>query len=256
MRHLSSAVTLVVSMVLQMMSALDALSGSVVLDSFTFDKIVTKFKTSLVKFDIQYPYGEKHEEFEKVSQMAKSIGDIVMAEVGVQEFGEKQNMDLMNKYGITKDDFPVLKLFIGGDVENPIHFDDEFKSDPIIRFIRRHSGVRIPLENCLPEFDDISQRFMGPETSDRQRRDLLNESQQRLQELTNSEHKKWADVYIQFMTKVIEKGDQFIDSETQRLNGIVSQKLAENKRKEIKGKLNILLSFATNRPQNDLKSEL
>ncbi|CAG2101204.1 unnamed protein product [Medioppia subpectinata] len=200
-----------------------ALSGSVVLDSLTFDKVVTKFKASLVKFDIQYPYGEKHQEFEKVSQLAKTAPNLLIAEVGVHEFGDKEGMDLAAKYSITRDDLPVIKLFVNGVTDEAVHYDDEFKSDPIIRFIRRHSGIRIPLEMCLEELDDLAQRFMAEKASDRQRRDVLDAAQRLMNKLSDGERKKWADIYIQFMAKVIEKGDQFIATETSRLEGIVSQ---------------------------------
>jgi hypothetical protein len=36
------------------------------LDNLTFDKLLSKFDASLIKFDVAYPYGDKHEEFAKV----------------------------------------------------------------------------------------------------------------------------------------------------------------------------------------------
>jgi hypothetical protein len=36
------------------------------LDNLTFDKLMSKFDASLIKFDVAYPYGDKHEEFAKV----------------------------------------------------------------------------------------------------------------------------------------------------------------------------------------------
>lgn len=40
-----------------------ATNGCVELDKLTFDKIVKRFKYTLVKFDVAFPYGEKHEAF-------------------------------------------------------------------------------------------------------------------------------------------------------------------------------------------------
>jgi endoplasmic reticulum protein 29 len=48
------------------------------------------------------------------------------------------------------------------------------------------------------------------------------------------------------MQKVIERGNQFIDSEIERVKNIISGKLADNKKTEMKGRLNILQSFLTN----------
>ena len=41
--------------------------GCTPLDSLTFDKMVNSFRASIIKFDVAYPYGEKHDEFAKVS---------------------------------------------------------------------------------------------------------------------------------------------------------------------------------------------
>ena len=43
------------------------LEGLVQLDKTSFDKIVSKFEYSLVKFDVGYPTGDKHKNFGKVA---------------------------------------------------------------------------------------------------------------------------------------------------------------------------------------------
>jgi endoplasmic reticulum protein 29 len=40
--------------------------GCTPLDSVSFDKLVNAFRVALVKFDVAYPYGDKHDEFAKV----------------------------------------------------------------------------------------------------------------------------------------------------------------------------------------------
>ena len=41
-------------------------AGCTPLDTLTFDKMISKSPASIVKFDVAYPYGDKHEEFAKV----------------------------------------------------------------------------------------------------------------------------------------------------------------------------------------------
>lgn len=103
-------------------------------------KVISKFKASAVKFDVAYPYGEKQEEFGKVSESAYSVNDLLIAEVGIKDYGEKENFDLAEKYGVKKDDFPVIKLFVQGQ-NDPITFTGTFKAENIQKFIRQKSGV-------------------------------------------------------------------------------------------------------------------
>lgn len=45
------------------------------------------------------------------------------------------------------------------------------------------------------------------------------------------------------MEKILEKGDEFISSETQRLNKLLTGKLSDEKKAQISNRLNILLTF-------------
>ena len=64
-----------------------------------------------VKFDVAYPYGDKHEEFGKFSQDAAEIEELFVGEVGIKDYGDKDNTDLAEKFNVQKDDYPVVILF-------------------------------------------------------------------------------------------------------------------------------------------------
>ena len=49
------------------------LEGLVQLDKTSFDKIVSKFEYSLIKFDIGYPTGDKHKNFGKVATQVNNF---------------------------------------------------------------------------------------------------------------------------------------------------------------------------------------
>ncbi len=71
--------------------------GCTPLDSFTFDKMVGGFRYSLVKLDAAYPYGKKHDAFAKVAAEAAKFQNLLVGEVGIKDYGEKDNEQLGNR---------------------------------------------------------------------------------------------------------------------------------------------------------------
>jgi endoplasmic reticulum protein 29 len=86
--------------------------GCTPLDGLSFDKMINKFRVSVVKFDVAYPYGDKHEEFAKFSVDAAEVEDLLVGEVGIKDYGEKDNNDLGDRFGVNKEDYPVVVLFL------------------------------------------------------------------------------------------------------------------------------------------------
>ena len=87
-------------------------AGCTPLDVLSFDKIINRFRASLVKFDVAYPYGEEHDEFAKVAKDAADAGDLFVGEVGVKDYAEKENQELAERFQLTKDDYPSAFLFV------------------------------------------------------------------------------------------------------------------------------------------------
>lgn len=100
--------------------------GCVELDSLTFDKIISNFEYTVVKFDISYPYGPKHEQFEEFATAAAEVSNLLVAVVGVKDYGDKDNEDLATRFNVKTDKFPVIKLFDKTNVEQPIEFTGEY----------------------------------------------------------------------------------------------------------------------------------
>ena len=86
--------------------------GCTPLDEATFDKIVNKFRASLVKFDVAFPYGDKQDQFAKVAESVADVPDLLAAEVGIKDYGDKDNEGLAKMFNVVKDDYPAVILFV------------------------------------------------------------------------------------------------------------------------------------------------
>lgn len=182
----------------------------------------------------------------------KGTPDLLIAEIGVKDYGDKENQDLANRFGVKKDDFPALKLFQQDKLDKPISFSDKdnFKVDAIKSFIALHSNVKLILEGCLEEFDDIANKF-GVEGSKDQQQKMLKEAQAKAEKLSKETDKKSADIYVKLMEKGLERGNIFFDSEKERVKNILSGKVADAKKKELQGRINILQSFVINQAKKE-----
>lgn len=180
----------------------------------------------------------------KFANEVKNTPDLLVAEIGVKDYGEKENEDLAQKYGVKKEDFPAVKLFLNGNLEKPIVFDDkDFKVDNLKRFITQKTNVKFLLDDCLAEFDDIAIKFAEKSTTKDQQKKLLEEAKKKEAALTKEADKKSAKVYVKLMEKAVERGNIFFESENERVKNILSGKIADAKKSELQGRLNILNSF-------------
>lgn len=218
-----------------------ACKGCLSLDEYNFEKVITKFKAVLVKFDIAYPYGDKHEVFTKFAEEVVSNKDFVLAEVGIKDYGEKENEALGKQYGIKgKDDLPVVKLFLGSTTENIHDFKEtEFTVNNLRNFVRDHGDMYIGLPGCIEKFDILASEFAT--SSDKEKK--LKEIEEVAEGHPESE-KSIIKTYLTFMKKIIESGMSFVAQEKNRLNKIIKDgKLANKKKEELSQRLNILHSF-------------
>lgn len=159
-------------------------SGSIELDEFTFDKVVNKFETVVVKFDVAYPYGDQHDAFLTVAKETKDNDNLLFAEVGVKDYGEKDNEALATRFGATKDNFPVIKLFLKGEKE-PITYNGPktLTSDSLREFIRDNSNVYLSLPGCIKELDELATKFMSSDKENR--KNVLQETKKNLEEMVS-----------------------------------------------------------------------
>ncbi|KAJ3653078.1 hypothetical protein Zmor_018995 [Zophobas morio] len=223
-----------------------ACKGCVSLDELNFEKIISRFEVVMVKFDVAYPYGDKHEVFTKLAEEVAKNDDLIMAEVGVKDYGDKDNEELAKEYGLGKDDFPAIRLFVKG--KAPIEFpkDADWTVDNLRNLIKDNSNVYVGLPGCLEKFDRLAEEFVH--SGNKQKK--LEEAEQIVNQVSEEE-RGTASQYIKFMKKIVEVGTGFVSQELARLNKILKDgKVNEKKKMELAGRVNILRSFSL--PKDEL----
>ncbi|NEU33270.1 hypothetical protein GN156_21495, partial [bacterium LRH843] len=134
---------------------------------------------------------------------------------------DKENLDLAQKFGVHKNDYPVVKLFINGQEAHTFRVKDdrEFNEKNLKNFIRAKSGVYIGLDGCYEDFDNLALNFTVSTTKEEKQKYL--EKAEFILRSTNSLHKQKAgEMYVKYMKKSLLEGDKFINQEENRIKTI------------------------------------
>jgi len=219
--------------------------GAIDLDSLTFDKLVGKGTSVLVKFDKDYAYGEKEDAFKDLAaKVSAGSSDVLIASVGVQEYGDKLNEDLAERFAVSKESFPHYKLFSADGKSDPLDFKGEVRFDDLVRFLKSNvPNFYLALPGCIRELDKLAAEFMS--TAGGGRNLKRQEAEQFVAKLETKPEQDSGKFYVLVMKKVTDKGDGFIESEIKRLNGMLESSSITEERKDLfKKRLNILPSFS------------
>jgi len=236
--------------------------GAVKLDNMTFDKMVSiPGFTWLVKFDKNYAYGDKEDEFKELCKLAYKVPDFSIGEIPVAEYGDKDNDDLRLRFELKVDDFPVYFLFKGSAESNiryegfsdpvaskPATWDDEedgpweppmlsdITAENLAKWLRQQ-GVKFPSIGTIAELDEVVKAFLQNGFKD----SFIKEAKS----LAGGDHKEdpKAPVYIRIMEKVKERGVEYVGSETARVKKIMAGNLTPEKKAQLTEKLKILGVF-------------
>jgi len=219
-------------------------AGCTPLDTLAFDKIINAFPVSLVKFDVAYPYGDNHDEFAKVSKDAASVERLFIGEVGIKDYGEKDNEDLAARFGIKKDDYPVAVVFTKGEAGEMKHvkFTGKFKAEDLKTFVRKESGVYLPLIGCIEEFDKLADELLAAPA--KARSEVVKRAEDAWDKAEGLKNQKRAEIYVKIMRKVADLGVEFIKTEDARVKKVMDGKVSKEKKEELEERLNILKSFS------------
>ncbi|XP_020800458.1 protein windbeutel [Drosophila serrata] len=228
-----------------------ACGGCVDLDEINFQRTVERFPYALVKFDIAFPYGEKHEAFGAFSKAAhKATTDLLVATVGIKDYGELENKALGDRFKVDDKNFPEIFLFKGSIddfIRVPSHMD--ITLDNLKAFVSSNTDLYIGRDGCIKDFDDGLKNYAN--IPDAEQTALIEIFEERLEKMKNPEQQKSAKFYLVYMRKIRELGYDFLEEETKRLLRLKAGKVSEAKKDELLRKLNILEAFRVNKLTKD-----
>lgn len=148
------------------------------------------------------------------------------------------------RYGLSKADFPVVKLFVNGHQE-PYTFDDkDFNQENLQKFVIKYSKslLYIGLPGTIEEFDGLATEFANKKSVDK-RKSILLKAEKLWDQTEGKQKQRSAEIYVKFMRKAIEKGDEFFNTETVRINNVLKGSMTQEKKNDLGIRLNILESF-------------
>eukprot|EP01062_Namystynia_karyoxenos_P052118 TRINITY_DN4141_c0_g2_i1.p2 TRINITY_DN4141_c0_g2~~TRINITY_DN4141_c0_g2_i1.p2 ORF type:complete len:325 (+),score=143.22 TRINITY_DN4141_c0_g2_i1:96-1070(+) len=234
--------------------------GVVGLDAYSLDDVADGTRTVLLKIDKEYPYGEKEDEWRRLSERIADSGDLgsfVLAEVGVQEYGEdKYNEAVAQRFGVKPADYPAFRLLAKGAAE-PVPYDGPVTVEGLSRFLAEKAGVNVPLprlSGTIAALDDLAAEFTKAEGVQEQR-GVLQRAKGAAKELPAPQQAN-AKYYLSVMKKMLARAqgegvivgcsddEAVTECERKRIGKqLKDRKTAKEKKKELSDSLNILQSF-------------
>merc|ERR1719229_2131401 len=137
--------------------------GILKLDNTTFDRIIDGTRGVFVRFDKEYSYGDDHDAWKDYAKtVGQSAADLLSCDVGVSEYGDKDNSDLAERFGIKTDDFPRFLLFKKGvkSTDSPLVYAGEKKTEEFLRFVQEKAGAWIGLPGQTKELDELAKELV------------------------------------------------------------------------------------------------
>jgi endoplasmic reticulum protein 29 len=213
--------------------------GILKLDNATFDRIVDGSRNVIVRFDKEYSYGDEHDAWKGFAKtVADSSADVLVCDVGVSEYGDKDNSDIAERFSIDSADFPQYRFWSKSSTD-PIKYTGEKKQDDFLRFLQEKAGVWIGLPGQVKELDALAKEFI--KASDKA---AVVKKAEAAAKSVDSKDADAAKYYVKVMTKT-SADSGFVTKETARLKKMQDDgSVKADKKAQFGRRLNMLSSFS------------
>ncbi|KAJ7523579.1 hypothetical protein O6H91_18G055000 [Diphasiastrum complanatum] len=217
-------------------------SDAVVLTSKIFDDITLDFKkTVLVKFFA--PWCSQSQAlasaYEHVASAFKAEKDVIIAELDVDA-----HKAISDRYGVEA--YPTVMIFTKQNKAGET-YDNVRSLDAIVEFVNQNAHTsRNSMGHLKDEvgrvgvMDEIVNVFLSTKLMERIA--ILSKAEAAADELEESSI-EYGKIYIKILKKMLEKGEDYVKKEHERLQRLLYSTLHHEKADELKIKQNILSSF-------------
>jgi protein disulfide-isomerase A6 len=181
-------------------------------------------------------------EYEKAAQAFQNDQNIVIAKMDADKF-----KDIPSRYDVKG--FPTLKFFPrGSSSKTAEEYGGDRTAEGIVGFMNKKAGTSRSVSGLLSDdaglvgsLTSVAKRFLA--AAQDARAGLISEGEKAIENLAESS-KKHADHYIKYMKKIAEKGEDYIETEYNRLTKILGgSNVASDRADDMKVRQNILRQF-------------
>jgi len=176
--------------------------------------------------------------YEKVAETYKNDHNCIVAKVDADN---AENRPLSEKYGISG--FPTIKFFPKGNKDGEEYSGGRGEQDFVdflnskCKLNRRVGGGLNEMEGRIEKFDELAKKFLA----DKAGRDaIISEAQSAVE---GQEDEKAAKYYVKVMQKMQEKGDDYANTESQRIERMLGGQMSSKQVDNANRRLNVLSQF-------------
>mmetsp|Transcript_14571 Transcript_14571/g.41636 ORF Transcript_14571/g.41636 Transcript_14571/m.41636 type:complete len:256 (+) Transcript_14571:96-863(+) len=222
------------------------------LDNATMEMLMGKELPAFVRFEKEYPNGEKHEAFRALATNSAGA-DVIIGNVEVGLYDEKRNQDLAERYSYKRRGkdldytdmdnlFPRFRYFPANGGED-FDYTDVVTVDAITLFLKTHANVYFGMKGTLRNFDQYAAEFVRGDDSGKVATLATARGESSIAPDANMDAARH---YVRIMERTQEKGADWPQKEYDRLKEIINGgKMSRDKRADLQLKMNRLSSFIT-----------